>query len=196
MSRGRPKKFNNDQALHDAMLVFWRHGYRGTALDDITAALNINKPSLYAAFGGKEELFLQVIDHYRSHILAPIAKPLSECSNLKDGLRQYFRDIAKIVMGKETPPGCLVACMLAEECCQTESIKAKLAGAIAESDRFFCRVFEKHIDELNPQITPEAAAVLLVSTLHGLSIRARAGASQESIESGASAFLRVALKQP
>lgn len=194
MSRGRPKKFNNDQALHDAMLVFWRNGYRGTALDDLTAALNINKPSLYAAFGDKEELFLRVIDHYRSHILAPISKPLAQCTNLKDGLRQYFRDIAKIVIGKDTPPGCLVACMLADECCESELIKTKLASAISESDQLFCRVFEKHIDELNPQITPEAAAVLLVSTLHGLSIRARAGASRETIESGASAFLKVVLK--
>lgn len=163
-------------------------------MDDLSAALGINKPSLYAAFGGKEELFLQVVDHYREKMLSPLTSKLSEAESLRDGLSQFFRGIAGVVMENDTPPGCLIACLLSEECCESEAIKAKLSGSIDGGDEFFRRVFEKHRNELNPNLSPEAAAILMVSTLHGLSIRARAGGSKESLSSGAAAFMKAVLK--
>jgi TetR/AcrR family transcriptional regulator, copper-responsive repressor len=194
MSRGRPRQFDSETALHNAMLVFWRNGYRGTSVDDLTDALGINKPSLYAAFGDKEALFLQVVDHYREKMLVPALKKLSECGNLKDGLSAFFADIGEVVLENDTPPGCLIACLLSEECCESETIKAKLANSIDGADKFFRRVFEKHSDQLNAALTPESAALLMVSTMHGLSIRARAGGTPERMSLAAEAFMNAVLR--
>ena len=63
--RGRPRSFDRDAALERAMEVFWRQGYEATSINDLTAAMGINPPSLYAAFGDKERLFLEAVERYR-----------------------------------------------------------------------------------------------------------------------------------
>src|SRR5579862_2690471 len=110
MTRGRPRQFDIDEALQRAMLVFWRQGYRGTSLDDLTEALEINRPSLYSAFGDKETLFLQVVDYYRDNMIVPAVRKLIEGKNLREGLQSFFKGFANLVVENETPPGCLIAC--------------------------------------------------------------------------------------
>ena len=66
MARGRPREFDIDKALDRALGVFWRKGYEGTSLPDLTRAMRINRPSLYAAFGNKEELFKKAFERYRA----------------------------------------------------------------------------------------------------------------------------------
>src|SRR5260370_16720129 len=73
---GRPRAFDADVALERAMHVFWAKGYEGAALSDLTQAMRINRPSLYAAFGNKEHLFRKVLDRYASRPLAYFDKPL------------------------------------------------------------------------------------------------------------------------
>src|SRR6266702_5721205 len=65
--RGRPREFDREAALEQAIDVFWRHGYEATSVSDLTAAMGINPPSLYAAFGDKEKLFLEAVERYRSN---------------------------------------------------------------------------------------------------------------------------------
>ena len=189
MPRGRPREFDTEDALQRAMVVFWRRGYRGTSLDDLTEALEVNKPSLYAAFGDKEALFLAVVDYYRDNMVAPAVRKLIGCKNLRDGLQAFFRAMSNIVIENETPPGCLIACLLSEECCESDVIKTKLFSLIESADRVFTKVFEEHKDELNPSLNPEAAGRLLASTMHGLSIRARAGASKKVLVEICDAFI-------
>src|ERR1700712_5902370 len=64
MPRGRPREFDTDQALDNALALFWRHGYEGTSLSALTEAVGVTPTSLYAAFGNKEELFKRVVDRY------------------------------------------------------------------------------------------------------------------------------------
>ena len=86
MTKGRPREFNLDKALNRALKVFWRKGYEGTSLIDLTKAMNINRPSLYAAFGNKESLFRKVLDRYadgpaayfRAALQAPTARAAVE----------------------------------------------------------------------------------------------------------------------
>ncbi len=181
MNRGRPRQFDKNEALHKAMDVFWRRGYRGTSLDDLTEALQINRPSLYAAFGDKEALFLQVIDHYRDRMVVPAVGKLAKCDSLREGLQAFLRAFANLVVESDTPPGCLIACLLSEECCESETIRAKLSSLIESADRVFINTFNEHKDELNAAISPASAGKLLTSTIHGLSIRARAGASKRAL---------------
>lgn len=189
MARGRPREFDKDEALRNAMLVFWQRGYRGTSVDDLTTALGINRPSLYAAFGDKESLFLQVIDYYRLNLIVPAAVRLLGSHHLRDGLENFFDALTLVVSGEKNPPGCMIACLLSEECCESEAIREKLSSLIETSDRSFTKLFEQHREQLVGTLTAQAAAKLLLSTVHGIAIRARSGASKQTLLEIGEAFL-------
>lgn len=163
------------------MLVFWQKGYRGTSLDDLTEAMSINRPSLYAAFGDKEKLFISAIDRYRAQYLAEPTRKLLRAESLREGLPRFFRDMGEVIMSDRTPPGCMIACLLSEECCDSKTIQKKLSECISLADSTFQEVFERHKDELSERISPAVAAKLLTTTLHGMAIRARSGASKRDI---------------
>src|SRR5436190_7853112 len=76
--RGRPRSFDAEKALECALEVFWRKGYEGTSLPDLTRAMRINRPSLYAAFGNKEALFRKALDRYVQGPAAYVRKSLTE----------------------------------------------------------------------------------------------------------------------
>src|SRR5215204_6288141 len=78
MPRGRPREFDIDEALDRALEVFWRRGYEGASLPELTEAMGINRPSLYAAFGNKEALFRKAIDRYVDRTAAPVREALRE----------------------------------------------------------------------------------------------------------------------
>src|SRR5919106_255484 len=106
MAVGRPRAFDKDEALDQAMEVFWRKGYEGASLSDLTKAMGINPPSLYAAFGNKEGLLNAALDRYaeqrkgflRTAFGEPTARKVAEC--LLRGVAEFHTDPAN-------PPGCL-----------------------------------------------------------------------------------------
>lgn len=194
MSKGRPRQFDTDSALDEAMLVFWRLGYRGTSLDDLTEAMDINRPSLYAAFGDKERLFLAAIDRYKEKHLSGPMKKLLAAENLQKGLPTFFNSMLSVIVNDDNPPGCMIACLLSEECCESEVIQAKLADSIKSADALFTRVLEKHVDELSESLDPISAGRLMTTTLHGIAIRSRSGASKKELQGIAQSFMKVVLR--
>ncbi len=194
MSKGRPRQFDTDSALDEAMLVFWRLGYRGTSLDDLTEAMDINRPSLYAAFGDKEKLFLAAIDRYREKHLSDPIKKLLAAENLQKGLAIFFNSMLSVILNEDNPPGCMIACLLSEECCESDVIRAKLADSINSADAVFTLVFKKNKDQLSSGLSPEAAGKLMITTLHGISIRARSGAVKKELQGIAQSFMKLVLR--
>src|SRR5580658_8616083 len=104
---GRPRAFDTDLALDQAMQLFWRKGFLGTSLSDLTEAMGINRPSLYAAFGNKEELFRRALDRYaetgpgavhREALSEPTAKLVAE---------HLVRSVARALTDPCNPAGCL-----------------------------------------------------------------------------------------
>ncbi len=91
---GRPRAFDPDAALERAMHVFWAKGYEGAALSDLTRAMRINRPSLYAAFGNKEELFRKVLDRYVNGPLAYFGKALA-APKARDVIEQIFFGVGR-----------------------------------------------------------------------------------------------------
>jgi AcrR family transcriptional regulator len=106
MAGGRPREFDADEALDRALRVFWQRGYEGAALSDLTAAMGINRPSLYAAFGNKESLFRKAIERYtdqqathlRDALLQPTARAVAE---------HMLRGAADMSTRPDCPQGCL-----------------------------------------------------------------------------------------
>jgi len=105
--RGRPRAFDPDAALERAMHVFWARGYEGAALSDLTRAMRINRPSLYAAFGNKEELFRKVLDRYVDGPLAYFRKALA-APRARDVVEQIFFGAARMASDPRMPAGCLM----------------------------------------------------------------------------------------
>jgi len=105
--RGRPRAFDPDTALERAMHVFWAKGYEGASLSDLTRAMRINRPSLYAAFGNKEELFRKVLDRYADGPLAYFGKALA-APKARDVIEQIFFGAAKMAGDPRFPSGCLM----------------------------------------------------------------------------------------
>src|SRR6266852_3547435 len=104
---GRPRAFDVDEALDKALKVFWRKGFEGTSLPDLTKAMGINRPSLYAAFGNKEELFRKVLDRYVNGPLAYFGKALA-APKARDVIEQIFFGAARMAGDPRLPAGCLM----------------------------------------------------------------------------------------
>src|SRR5258708_21356603 len=104
---GRPRSFDPDTALDRAMHVFWAKGYEGASLSDLTRAMRINRPSLYAAFGNKEQLFRKVLDRYMDGPLAYFGKALA-APTARDVIEQIFFGAARMAGDPRFPSGCLM----------------------------------------------------------------------------------------
>lgn len=107
MPRGRPRKFDLDRALGQAMKIFWQHGYGATSLEDLTAAIGITKPSLYAAFGDKEQLFLKALDRYSQLYGGQVLGAVAAESDIYLAMKAYLDAVAAILSGSDCPAGCL-----------------------------------------------------------------------------------------
>ena len=105
--RGRPRAFDPEAALDRAMHVFWTKGYEGASLSDLTRAMRINRPSLYAAFGNKEELFRKVLDRYANGPLAYFRKALA-APKAREVIEQILLGAADMASDPRLPAGCLM----------------------------------------------------------------------------------------
>src|ERR1700674_1455924 len=102
--RGRPRAFDPDAALERAMHVFWAKGYEGASLSDLTRAMRINRPSLYAAFGNKEQLFRKVLDRYMDGPAAYFGKALA-APKARDVVEEIFFKLCRITTIERIPAG-------------------------------------------------------------------------------------------
>src|SRR6267378_7929779 len=123
--RGRPRAFDPDAALERAMHVFWVKGYEGASLSDLTGAMRINRPSLYAAFGNKEELFRKVLDRYMDGPVAYFGKALAE-PKARDVVEEILLGTARMGDDPRIPAGCLM--VQGALACGNESARKEVAA--------------------------------------------------------------------
>nr|WP_184823740.1 TetR/AcrR family transcriptional regulator [Jiangella mangrovi] len=105
-SRGRPREFDVDEALDAAIQVFWRQGYEGTTLDDLTTAMGISRPSLYAAFGDKEATFKRAVERYAQVDMHYVETALAQTTAFAVA-GHYLRGNIRTITNPARPPGCL-----------------------------------------------------------------------------------------
>jgi AcrR family transcriptional regulator len=189
--RGRPREFDIDKALDSALHVFWRKGYEGASLPELTKAMGINRPSLYAAFGNKESLFRKVIDRYiegpacyvREALKQPTARAVAE-DLLKGGL--------DLLSDRRNPRGCLMvqaalACGEAARSIQRELARRRAAGEAAIRERFERAKAE---GDLPADADPADLAGYVVTVMRGMAVQAAGGASSEELRRVAEMALR------
>lgn len=191
--RGRPRAYDPDTALGRATQSFWRAGFAGTSLDDLSASTGMNRPSLYGAFGDKRELYLSVLDRYVEQSQAGMVDALAEDLPLAAGLqRVYDRALALYFADSAAPLGCFLIGTAATEAARDPGVRRKLGAGLRELTRTFearLRLARAH-GEIGAEVDPAVLADLAGAVLHSIALRARAGDSRASLR----AFSREAVK--
>lgn len=182
MVLGRPRQFKIDDAVYQAMLVFWAKGYEGTTIPDLTEAIGINRPSLYAAFGSKRGLFKLALDRYRSEPASYVNRALAK-STAVEAFAALLTGVIDLVTDPERPGGCLFVCGSLARGADDGETQRKLAERRIEGETDIRLRFERAITEgdLPPDSDPAALAKLAATMLWGLSVQAVNGATREEL---------------
>lgn len=181
--KGRPREFCVDQALAQALHVFWAKGYDGASMTDLTAAMGITKPSLYAAFGNKEALFHKALDLYEQEKLEYGRAALEQVTARKVA-EYYMRNAIDVHGGATDPKGCMG--LISSLACSPEagSIKADVDRRRASSQRLLVKRFEraKAEGDLPAHVDAEGLTSVLYALLQGIAVQAGAGATRAELE--------------
>ena len=183
--RGRPRAYDPERALDAATAAFWRSGYAGTSLDDLTASAEMNRPSLYAAFGDKQALYLQTIERYRTAAVAAITHQLAQPRPLADTLRTIYRGALDLYRaGEPDPRGCYLSSTATAAAMDDPEVRAALLASHQAFDRAFAGRFAAARDagELPRDADPELLGALATGVIHTLAVRARAGETRRHLE--------------
>ena len=179
---GRPRSFCTDTVLDRAMTVFWRKGYEGASLADLTDAMGINPPSLYAAFGNKEGLFRAVLERYDARRQALMDRVIA-APDPHAVARLFLEGVADFSADTEgrSPPGCLL--VQSGLSCSDADIPQALAEHRAEKERALRERFErdKKAGKLPKDANPATLASYLVAVANGMCVQASAGASRKEL---------------
>ena len=182
MKRGRPRTFDLDQAIQKAMMLFWRKGFHGTTIPDLTAELGINRPSLYVAFGDKENLFRLALDRYRrdpaSYVNRALAKPTA-----REAFESLMYGVIDLLTDKNNPGGCLFVCgaMAGGEASETLLDEMKKRRRDGEAD--IRERFERAIAEgdLPNSANAKALAKFATTQMWGLSVQSSTGSTRKEL---------------
>jgi AcrR family transcriptional regulator len=164
------------------MQVFWRKGYEGASLTDLTEAMGINRPSLYAAYGNKEALFRKAVERYSSGPAAYMAAALNEPTARAVAERLLYGN-AELVTDPCTPPGCMVVRGALSGGTESEAICADLTALRVASQTSLRLRFERAIEEgdLPPDADPSDLARYLATISQGMAVLATCGTSHEEL---------------
>ena len=180
--KGRPREFCTDKALAAALRVFWSKGYEGASMADLTEAMGITKPSLYAAFGNKEALFAKALDLYEAEKLAYTRTALDK-PTAKGVAEAILRGALANMTGKNEPHGCLGVISSMACGAEAEPIKAAVLERRASSQRAVVERFlrAKEEGDLPAHVDAQALTGYLFAILQGLAVQAGSGASCEAL---------------
>jgi AcrR family transcriptional regulator len=182
MATGRPRGFDVDKALDRALSVFWRKGYEGASLPELTKAMGINRPSLYAAFGNKEALFRKALDRYAEGPGAYVREALNELS-ARAVAEHLLYGAVDLLTNPRNPRGCLMvqgalACGDAAESIRRELCSRRAAGEVA-----LCKRFKQALadGDLHADSDPADLARYVVTVIRGMAVQAAGGAKRKGL---------------
>ena len=190
---GRPRTFDRDEAIQQAMLLFWKHGYESTSLAMLKAGIGggITATSFYAAFGSKEALFGEVVERYLASHGQVTGSLWDESMPPRQAIELALRRSAKMQTEPDHPTGCLLVLSASVCAPEHETVQKVLADHRARSRRAFERTIQRAISagELSDDINVEAFAAIFHTFLHGISVQARDGVPGAVLDAAATEIM-------
>lgn len=180
--RGRPAGFDPDEALEKALQVFWAHGYEGASMAELTEAMGMNKPSIYAAFGNKEELFRKALGKYLAGPVAYVGESMQQ-PTARQAVEMLLTKSAELLCGCDSPRGCMIVQGALTVGQGAELIKREL---VMYRQGFEAAV-KKRLDQAKkesdlPKDVDTASLAKYIATVHqGMSVQASSGASKKEL---------------
>ena len=181
--RGRPRGFDRGKALRQAMIVFWERGYEGASLEALTAAMGINRPSLYAAFGCKEALFREAVELYEQTEGSVTDQALSNAASAREAIEAMLRGNIDTYSDPRTPAGCMIVLSSALGVPGDAQVRKFLAERRRSAHVSLVSRLKRGIAEgdLPKHANANAIAEFYGTLLQGLSYQSRSGASKQSM---------------
>lgn len=179
--RGRPRNFDEMEALEKAIQVFWSKGYDGVTIDDLVAGMGVGRPSLYAVFGDKRTLFLRALRAYAERKGALAAKALLSPQHLRDSLVSFLRYAVESATEEGSAVGCLIVCIapLVDDAEVQQFLHHAMAGAVALVERRFRDGISA--GEIPAHFPVAARARQVTDLVRGLTVRAKMGAPRTTL---------------
>ncbi len=181
-NRGRPRKFDADEALGNALLVFWTRGFAGTSLDELAEAMAMKRPSIYNAFGDKESLYRAALEAFQCRLLTGLAT-LEDEDEPRKILERFFARALDVYTAGETPLGCFIFCTAPAEAITHPEVRTDIREITDTIDQSLKRFFDqaKDADRLPLHCDPLISAQVTQAVLHSLALRARAGQPRSTL---------------
>ncbi|MBO9712956.1 TetR/AcrR family transcriptional regulator [Sphingomonas sp.] len=182
-SKGRPREFCVDTALAAALRVFWSKGYEGASMADLTDAMGITRPSLYAAFGNKESLFRKALDLYEREKMCYMAAAL-DASTARSVAEKLLTGALENQTSNEEPRGCLGVISSVACGAEAQTIREEVMARSQAAHRSMVERMQRAIDEgdFNAPVDAEGIAKYLVAIVQGMAVQAGAGATREELQ--------------
>lgn len=188
---GRPRSFDRDEALSSALNVFWTKGYADASMADLTAAMGINAPSLYSAFGSKEDLFRETVRLYTQREGEGLWRSMTEAPTAYEAVEGLLLATASVAGQCGRPQGCLLSLSgvnpeaLPDTAC-SEVKKIRMDSMASMRDRLAAA---QATGEIGPDADPSAIAAFYLTVQQGMTFRAREGAGPEELTATARAAM-------
>ncbi|MDG5482149.1 TetR/AcrR family transcriptional regulator [Mycolicibacterium gadium] len=182
--RGRPRAYDPDAALRDARNTFWRNGFAATSLDELAAGMAMNRPSIYAAFGDKRDLYRAAATDYAASSSAWLASAIKTERSLREELTAVYRLARDFYLaGDDGPRGCFLVGTALTESRSDGDVRQIVESTMCAFTATFTKRFERaqREGELAPH-APDALAQIATATLNTLALRARTGAQCELLD--------------
>jgi TetR/AcrR family transcriptional regulator, copper-responsive repressor len=183
-TRGRPRQYDPERALAKAADAFWKHGYAATSLDDLSAATGMNRPSLYAAFGDKRDLYLKTLARYQQQSRAIGMQIIADDPPLRVFLKRFYEAALDIYLATgDEARGCYSISTAPAQAVTDPAVRDFLAASIAGTDAFLAKQIGRARErgEVPSNEDPHALAQLATAVLHTIAVRARVGVPRKQL---------------
>lgn len=189
--RGRPLAFNQDEALDKALKVFWSRGYEGASMAELADALGINKPSIYAAFGNKEELFRKALTRYVTGPAAFVTEAMKQ-PTARQAVEEFLLQAVGFFSDPSTPNGCMIVQAALTGGQGSSVIQQELIAYRKNFEASFNERFElaQAQGDLPPNVKTKQLAKYIATIHQGMSVQATSGATREELQ----AIVEMAMK--
>lgn len=183
MRTGRPRQFDREAALDIALKLFWQHGYEGASVAQLAKAMGINAPSLYAAFGCKETLFVEAVKRYGDLHCAFYPEVLAQ-ETAYDVARKMLEEEVELITKHDHPNGCLIVLGALVTSPGSEAIRAQVSAMRNMGEQWLCDRFKraKKEGDLPENADPAALACYIMTLNSGLAVQAKSGVSKKQLK--------------